>query len=222
MIYLPAVLAALADAFVATGRITKFLTAEELGDPYLINGNHELALDVDGDFTWERVGKPSDEAEVHSGNSGTLGDTSSMSKKTKKNKAGKNASVRPSETKDSIIETVKADNEEPFMLNNLRLKVAKGAFVAIIGRIGSGKVIHIYCHREWISSSIELYFTSGHWRNAQNKWACGSYRFLRLRGISTHCMFLGYVWWVDSVCTPKPLDPQCHTTRKRGVWSARR
>ena len=166
MIYLPAVLAALADAFVATGRITKFLTAEELGDPYLINGNHELALDVDGDFTWERVGKPSDEAEVHSGNSGTLGDTSSMSKKTKENKAGKNASMRPSETKDNIIETVKADNEEPFMLNNLRLKVAKGAFVAIIGRIGSGKVISIYCHREWISSSIELYFTSGHWRNA--------------------------------------------------------
>ena len=45
--------------------ITKLLTAEELGDPYLLNGNQELAPDVNGDFTWECIVKPSDKAEVH-------------------------------------------------------------------------------------------------------------------------------------------------------------
>ena len=34
-------------------------------------------------------------------------------------------------------------DEKPFELNNLKLKVPKGAFVAIVGRVGSGKVISI-------------------------------------------------------------------------------
>ena len=127
LLYLPAVLACLADAFVATTRITTFLTAEELDDPYLINANQELALDLDGDFTWERVGNLPDKAEAP-------GSTSSIPKKTKKNEAGKDTS---NETKDKSAE---AEDEEPFVLNHLRLKVPKGAFVAIVGRIGSGKV----------------------------------------------------------------------------------
>lgn len=140
------VLAALADAFVGTGRISKFLTAEELGDPYLINANHELALDIDGDFTWEHVGKSADESVVqpkNPSNSGALDDTSSVTKKPevpKKSKADKGTSVLPSETKNSAVEEIKAEDEQPFMLNNLRIKVARGSFVAIVGRIGSGKV----------------------------------------------------------------------------------
>lgn len=39
------------------GRIGKFLTAEELGEPYIIDVDRKNALEVDGDFSWETAGK---------------------------------------------------------------------------------------------------------------------------------------------------------------------
>lgn len=151
MLYLPVVLASLADAFVATGRIGKFLTSEELGDPYMINANHDLALDVDGDFTWERVGKPADSSSAQAdkpSSPGALGDASANKKQKLdiKSKADKAPSSFLNGEKDSTGDEVKTDEdtptdeEQPFTLNGLRLKVAKGAFVAIVGPIGSGKV----------------------------------------------------------------------------------
>jgi ATP-binding cassette subfamily C (CFTR/MRP) protein 1 len=32
------------------------------------------------------------------------------------------------------------EEEKPFELKNLNLKVAKGSFIGIVGRVGSGKV----------------------------------------------------------------------------------
>lgn len=37
-----------------------------------------------------------------------------------------------------------SSEEQPFQLKNLKLTIPKGAFVAIIGRVGSGKVSNIY------------------------------------------------------------------------------
>ena len=54
------VLSLLADSLVALGRISSFLTAEELGEPYRIDTAISNAIDVDGDFTWETAGKPDD------------------------------------------------------------------------------------------------------------------------------------------------------------------
>ena len=42
--------------------------------------------------------------------------------------------------KDKGATTPAAQEEKPFELNNLKIKVEKGAFVAIVGRVGSGKV----------------------------------------------------------------------------------
>src|ERR1700689_2162180 len=57
----PLVLANTADAAVALNRISKFLTAEELDEPYTIDYNRNGALDVDGDFSWEAASNYGDQ-----------------------------------------------------------------------------------------------------------------------------------------------------------------
>src|SRR5882757_1216572 len=52
----PLVLSSLSTALVAVNRISKFLTAEELAEPYLIDKSLKCAVNVDGDFMWEGVG----------------------------------------------------------------------------------------------------------------------------------------------------------------------
>ena len=49
----------MADAAVATRRISQFLTAEELAEPYKVDPNNEFAVDVDGSFQWETAYKDS-------------------------------------------------------------------------------------------------------------------------------------------------------------------
>ncbi len=60
LLLFPLVLSALADALVSFGRISNFLTAEELKDTYHIDASQSLALYLDGDFAWETVLKLDD------------------------------------------------------------------------------------------------------------------------------------------------------------------
>jgi len=53
--FLPLSLSALTDALVAFGRISQFLTSEDLPEPYPIDKNLPVAVQVDGDFVWETV-----------------------------------------------------------------------------------------------------------------------------------------------------------------------
>ena len=55
--FLPITLASTTDALVALRRISSFLRAEELPVPYTIDPSRDVALDVDGDFTWETIRK---------------------------------------------------------------------------------------------------------------------------------------------------------------------
>jgi ATP-binding cassette, subfamily C (CFTR/MRP), member 1 len=48
LIFLPFVLGVIVDAVVALGRISKFLNAEELEDPYRVDYGSENAVEVDG------------------------------------------------------------------------------------------------------------------------------------------------------------------------------
>ena len=133
-----------ADAAVALGRIGSFLTAEELAEPYAIDKDCKHAIEVEGDFQWETVlksavgGKFSHQQGKKAGSKGKGGEK----EKKKKAKKGKGGEVLP---------TVAPQNEEkekegkeaegkPFELKDLNLKIPKGAFVAIVGRVGSGKV----------------------------------------------------------------------------------
>ncbi|KAF8960708.1 ATP-dependent bile acid permease [Flammula alnicola] len=63
LIFLPFVLSGLADATVSFGRLGKFLTAEELAEPYRIDPTQKSALHVEGDFEWETVVKLEDTSE---------------------------------------------------------------------------------------------------------------------------------------------------------------
>jgi ATP-binding cassette subfamily C (CFTR/MRP) protein 1 len=128
---LPSVLSIFSETLVGLGRISEFLTAEELQDSYIIDPElpDDNAIQVHGSFTWETTefeepGPSNSCLELHPGGGGLP--TSRNSKEVDHEKM--NVTVTNGET--------------PFQLNDLRFAVKRGAFVAIIGRVGSGKVIH--------------------------------------------------------------------------------
>ncbi|KAH9849408.1 multidrug resistance-associated ABC transporter [Lenzites betulinus] len=144
LIYFPLVLASATDALVALRRISAFLRAEELAVPYLVAPESKFALDVDADFTWEVV----------RGNNGAAGmrgvgraqakaneraAKAEQKEKSRRKKAGEEP-VLPTTADDSEKTGGKEKEEEkPFVLKDVKLKIPKGSFVAIVGRVGSGK-----------------------------------------------------------------------------------
>lgn len=146
MILFPFVLSSFSDALVALRRISKFLTAEELGDAYTIDEDRKFAVHVDGDFTWETAGKI--EGSKFGGGSGKRKGADAQKPEKKEQKPAskwgrkKVEPVLPTTAEspeESDSEPVKAE-EKPFELRDLRMNVPKGAFIAIVGRVGSGKV----------------------------------------------------------------------------------
>ena len=151
LILFPFVLSTFSDALVALGRISKFLTAEELAEPYAIDYEMKNAVMVDGDFTWEATGKLEEsrfEINGQGGGNGRKGGGVEAARRTswnrRKHEKNKEGAVLP--TVLPVVqdeEHAKEKEERPFELKNLRLSVPKGAFVAIVGRVGSGKVLLI-------------------------------------------------------------------------------
>ncbi|KAI3614178.1 abc transporter [Moniliophthora roreri] len=135
LIFVPIILAALSDALVAMKRIGSFLTAEELDEPYLIDRERKFAVEADGDFTWEKAGKLEENKFQKAGPSR---DGDRKSKKTKESLTkGSSKESPPQGEKNSAI----AEAEKPFELLNLKLNIPKGSFMAIVGRVGSGKAL---------------------------------------------------------------------------------
>lgn len=134
-----------ADASVALGRIGTYLTAEELADPYKIDNSSPYAISVDGDFQWETthkaaLGGPKFQGGKHGQKKPKEPKEQSEKKTDKRGLFGKKkADVLPtSDKKDPEKDKVE---EKPFQLPGLKLQIPKGAFVAIVGRVGSGKVL---------------------------------------------------------------------------------
>ena len=151
------------------GRISTFLASEDLPEPYLIDYKSPAAVQVDGDFVWETVydavakekagnqGFETLGAERIGGWKGAKGDLGD-----KENGSGGKGnrdweSAKQSNTESNVLPTAIAglgkdeatlgeekDKDEgadhPFELNNLKFVIPQGAFVAVIGRIGCGKV----------------------------------------------------------------------------------
>ena len=159
LVLFPLVLASLSDAAVAISRIGKFLTAEELAEPYAIDYERKFAVDVDGDFTWETAGKPVDSGHKSMKGKGTsemkksepmsLQESKSKKRNLFRSKNGQPELVLPTTASktpsDGVAEgeTGKVE-EKPFELKNVKFKVPKGSFVAIVGRVGSGKVMQYF------------------------------------------------------------------------------
>ncbi|THG96760.1 hypothetical protein EW026_g5132 [Hermanssonia centrifuga] len=158
LVFFPLVVASCADAAVALGRISSFLTAEELAEPYTIDTESKLAIDVDGDFQWETAyksdigGKKFDTGKGKDHGKGKGGEAASKAQSKDKDgkSAGKGGLFRKKKTDPVLPVTAsagdakKADEKEksedkPFELRHLALKIPKGSFVAIVGRVGSGK-----------------------------------------------------------------------------------
>ncbi|KAL1744151.1 P-loop containing nucleoside triphosphate hydrolase protein [Schizophyllum fasciatum] len=133
LLLMPLALGGLATAMVATGRLSTFFLAEELNDPYLIDTDHKVAVDVDGDFTWESTDKDGKGAAT----APETGDESSAL--TKAEEAEKDGSSAVEKTKVQEGEQQQASADPVFQLKDLKLSVPKGAFVAIVGPIGCGK-----------------------------------------------------------------------------------
>lgn len=147
----PSVLAVCSDAFVALGRINTFLTAEELGVPYVLDTDpqNRHAIRVNGSFTWEAVGDTDKKVEDVKGESQSPKDETKPTKKrkwwSKKQKGDILPAPTTSETVSQPLDESENENEKnlkeetPFSLTNISMKVLKGQFVAIVGRVGSGK-----------------------------------------------------------------------------------
>ena len=135
------------DALVALGRIGKFLTAEDLEEPYAIDEEMKWAVKANATFAWETVGKPAaiPGGKFGMGDKGKKDDAAKKEnggKKKKGKKGEKDGPIHPTNTSEasgSGENPEKKPDEKPFELRDLELNVPRGSFVAIVGRVGSGK-----------------------------------------------------------------------------------
>lgn len=154
------VLSGYASAKVSLGRISKFLAAEELAEPYRIDQTLPLAVQVNGDFTWETVfGIKEEKDKAKEDSNEDKGISKGKKKKTDKTAPKDESQSRwwkskKTTTQDQLPSTIDDNNitgdgnsdssekpqEPPFSLNDIRFEVPKGAFVAVVGPIGCGKV----------------------------------------------------------------------------------
>ncbi|KAI8970550.1 multidrug resistance-associated ABC transporter [Trametes punicea] len=159
LVYFPIVLASATDALVALRRISTFLRAEELAVPYVIDPDSKYALNVDADFTWETVGKADSVFKSGRGKPGAgaggagRGAARRRTRKEEGKKGRRGGLFGRKRRQGTVLPTTaneggpseksegkaKAAEEKPFELKDVKLKIPKGSFVAIVGRVGSGK-----------------------------------------------------------------------------------
>ena len=124
-------------------RISKFLTAEELVEPYQIQQTLPLAVQVNGDFTWETMLGEKKEKGMVKEKSDKRKPNDEVQSRWKESKKTRSQNILPSRIDDKITgynDSTEKEEEPPFSFNDLRFEVPKGAFVAIVGRVGCGKV----------------------------------------------------------------------------------
>ncbi|CAE6373370.1 unnamed protein product [Rhizoctonia solani] len=158
LLLVPLVAGSCADAYVALGRISKFLTSEELQDEFEVQPGNKYAVDVRGTFTWERGGGPQDpdlkngkkvdgvaETEVSKTDKEAAAKKKAedKTKKSKEKEKKKREKERLAKKRQGIDPNDSSDEEshgpEPFRLVDVDLQISHGAFVGIVGKIGSGK-----------------------------------------------------------------------------------
>ncbi|EEB92515.1 hypothetical protein MPER_08961, partial [Moniliophthora perniciosa FA553] len=140
---LPFVLSGLSDFIVALRRIGLFLKAEERTDPPMVDFGSKYAVHIDnGSFSWDTA----EGAEKKKEDEDSKNVTSSSSKKGKgPRKEKKENTILPVSTGVDGTEPDKSTinpgekDKTPFQLTNINLTVPRGAFIAIVGRVGSGK-----------------------------------------------------------------------------------
>jgi ATP-binding cassette subfamily C (CFTR/MRP) protein 1 len=188
------VVSSLSEAVVALRRISKYLLAEELQEQPDIAYGLKYAIEADGDFTWETASPAgtttSSDGIAKTAPAGRVGEKELSPSDSKgrgpfaRRKRMEEASILPTGAKaeqenrqaDATVPMSKEDRQ-PFELKSVGLKVPRGSFVAIVGPVGSGKVIHVcFCVIPCRSAlSPEFYLAGADRRNAQDQGTCENY-----------------------------------------------
>jgi len=114
MMFLPRALSATVDARNALQRLSKVFHAEVMKDvPFIVDPQQDLALQVKGTtFEWEMTSASQEAQEMKE------------SKKLRK----------------SSVDLFPPEPEPPFQVQNISMTVPRQSLVALVGRVGSGKV----------------------------------------------------------------------------------
>ena len=124
------------------------------------------AVKVDGDFTWEVAGKV--EGNRFSGKGGKKKPDAKPKPEKKKSSKSKNP-VLPTVAPKVEEKEKGGEEEKPFELRDLKFSVPKGSFVAIVGRVGSGKVCFSLLFLFFLVILLaELASSSPCWRDAED------------------------------------------------------
>ena len=172
--FLPRALSAISDAQSAIQRLAKVFAADVMVENTLvIDPELDVALRAeDATFEWEESAPP----DQRTGKGG------------KKGKKGKDLKRAMEEQKDK-----KTEQSAPFRVRDVNLTIPRGQLVAIVGPVGSGKVVYFYLQGMII---LRLYPVElaprPHWRDAQSA---------RQRGL----------WRTNRLLPPNGLDPECNT-----------
>lgn len=133
---LPLILAALSDAHVAFGRISRLLLAEERAAYVDIRPDSHFAIEVSGDFVFET-------STVGMADTGTMKD---KMEDPPENKQDFDSTMSPQKKASQVtnLTEAKAKGKKripvvPFALKDVQLSIPKGGLVCIYGRVGSGK-----------------------------------------------------------------------------------
>ncbi|CAG7855058.1 Canalicular multispecific organic anion transporter 1 AltName: Full=ATP-binding cassette sub-family C member 2 [Serendipita indica DSM 11827] len=151
LIMLPFIFSLSADGLVSLKRIGAFLTAEELSPAFPIDSSYKFAVDItDGSFTWEVADPAKAKGEPGPGKKGGADkkkeDAKAKDEKKKQSKKSKKAEQQAKKDQSSgepspsgtIINEPK-EGKEIFKLKNINMHIAKGQFIGIVGKVGSGK-----------------------------------------------------------------------------------
>lgn len=141
---LPMVLALVTDASSAVTRIEEFLQAEDTSSemqPQTADGENAITF-IDAAFTWESAIDDKEQGKQSK---------IKNDKKAKKNRKKVEKLTEKTEKTEKSSETSSTDGDEksseavgeqengPFMIHDLNIKVAKGEFLGVVGGVGSGK-----------------------------------------------------------------------------------
>jgi ABC-type multidrug transport system fused ATPase/permease subunit len=122
---LPLVIGQVTDALSSLSRIQEFMLAEEREDECILEPDATNAVEMrDASFTWERT--PTQDSEGTVAGPAAAPGTTGEKRKTAAAMSGE---------EDSTL----AEEQEPFKLQDLSLKIGRNELVAVIGTVGSGK-----------------------------------------------------------------------------------
>ncbi|KAJ3738994.1 hypothetical protein DFH05DRAFT_1530638 [Lentinula detonsa] len=114
----------------------------------------DIAVECKGDFTWDVVLANNVGTEIEEPNAATAGqkktgpETHSKQEKNGRKKAKKDCLPTTVQPDSDLPDQLEMPLVQPFQLKDLDFMIRKGAFVAIIGRVGSGKTSILQAHQQ--------------------------------------------------------------------------